>query len=154
MASDPEEALSVAREERIERIFQRGLAGARKALDPERHLLGDPAPWAGGKKVFRPARSLSLAHALLRGSTVRGATEPDVPDAEDVREAALIVAAALDSQERDQGHPHRGNFRWLADDEEVGDLNAVQFVLRALLPLLIDSGHRWLPYLLARCRDA
>jgi hypothetical protein len=64
-----------------------------------------------------------------------------------------MTGAALDSQERNPDHPHRGNFRWLADDEEVVDLNAVQFVLRALLPLLIDHGRHLPTELLARCQD-
>jgi hypothetical protein len=136
---------SAAKQERIERILQRGLEEARKTLDPVRHLVGQSGAWTSGLTVYRPPLSLWLAHGLLRASST--------PDSKDVREAAAIVGAAIESQERDQRHPHRGNFLWLADDAEVTDLNAVQFMLRALLPLVLDHGHRLSDALMARIRD-
>jgi hypothetical protein len=89
---------------------------------------------------YRASSSLALAHALLREG--------------EVDEAAAIVDAVLDTQEREPGHPYRGNFLWLADDPEVVDLNAVQFVLRGLIPLLIDEGQKLPAATLARCQDA
>jgi hypothetical protein len=136
---------SAAKRARIEHIVRRGVEEARKTFDPLRHLLAEPARRADGKMVYRPPMSLWLAHALLRAA--------GPPGAEDAREAAAIVAAALDSQERHPHHPHRGNFLWLADDAEVVDLNAVQFMLRALLPLVLDHGHRLPAAVLERARD-
>jgi hypothetical protein len=135
-----------ARRERIGAIFRHGLEGQRRACDPLRHLVG--APGVGGSTVYRPAVSLWLAHALLRQA---GGGEGDPGDAQ---EAADIVAAVLASQERAPAHPHRGNFLWLAGDDEVVDLNAVQFVLRALLPLLVEHGDRLPDDLVARGREA
>ncbi|HEY3109994.1 MAG TPA: hypothetical protein VGL23_14625 [Chloroflexota bacterium] len=126
---------AVDRAERLAGVRARGLAAARAALDPERHLIGGP--------TYRPPASLPLALALLGESDPAGA-----------REAAAIVAAVLDSQELGARHPHRGNFRWLADDPEVVDLNAVQFVLRALLPILVRHDRRLPTGLIARCRES
>ena len=38
--------------------------------------------------------------------------------------------------------PHYGNFRWEFEDEAVEDLNAVQFVLVRLIPLLLNDSDR------------
>src|SRR5438094_2834973 len=130
------------RDASIDAILRRGREAAARTYDPARHLLGSRASWASGKTVYRSAMSLWYAHALLReGGDENGRT------------AAAVIGAALDSQERDPEHPHRGNFHWLADDEEVVDLNAVQFVLRALLPQLVDYGDQLPAELLARCHD-
>jgi hypothetical protein len=129
---------------RIEALYRRGLAEARGAYDPARHLIGQPGV-AG--TVYRPAMSLPLAEALLREGDTFGARSG-------AAEAAAIVAAVLDSQELDPDHPHHGNFLWLAGDAEVVDLNAVQFVLRGLLPLLVKHADRLPDDLVARARAA
>ena len=121
---------------RIDALRSRGLQEARREFDPERHLIGQPGRYA-------PARSLPLAQALLEQG-----------DAASVLEASAILSAALEAQETAPNHPHRGNFLWLADDEEVADLNAVQVVLRGLLPLLSLHGQKLPPELYARCREA
>jgi hypothetical protein len=138
-----ERVSTAERDARIDAMLRRGREAAARSYDPVRHLLGGPAGWAAGKTVYRPPMSLWYAHALLR----EGGSENE-------RTATAIVGVALDSQERSPGHPHRGNFLWLADDEEVVDLNAVQFMLRALLPLLAEHGSRLPASLLERCRDA
>ncbi len=129
--------------ERIQRLYRGGLTAARESYDAERHLV-----WAGSTsssegRTFRPPVSLVCARALLRQG-----------DAESVAEALSIVGAALDSQELSPDHPHRGNFLWLADDAEVADLNAVQFMLRQLLPILVWHDKLLPDDLLARCRTA
>jgi hypothetical protein len=131
------------RDRRMAALYDRALAEARAALDPGRHLLGFPSARDPGRLSYRAPQSLPLAGALL------AAGEPAA-----VAEAAAIVAAVLDTQELAADHPYRGNFRWLADDAEVCDLNAVQFVLQALLPVLLAHGDRLPPALLARCRAA
>ncbi|MCC7208127.1 MAG: hypothetical protein IT323_12535 [Anaerolineae bacterium] len=129
--------------ERVARLHARSLEAARSLLDPQRHLIALPSASDPTLKTYWQAGSLPLAYALLANG------DPDMR-----REAAHIVAAALDSQETTPGHPHRGNWTWLADDPEVGDLNAIQFVLRWLLPLLVDHSHRLPADLQARCRES
>ena len=85
---------------------------------------------------------MPLAHALLAQG-----------DPGAIQEAATIVAAVLESQETREWHPHRGNWLWLADDPEIGDLNAVQFALRGLLPLLVEYGDQLPDDLQDRCQD-
>jgi len=75
-------------------------------------------------------------------------------DANDARGAAAIVGAVLDSPEIEAGHPHQGDFRWLVDDPEVVELDAVQFVLRKPLPLLVQYADRLPTALLQCCRAA
>ena len=43
-----------------------------------------------------------------------------------------ILKAVLNCQEIETGSPHRGNFYWMAEDEVITDLNAVEFVLKEL----------------------
>lgn len=130
------------RQQRAAALFKRSFAADLAQLDPKRHLIGQSAAEQPEVRTFRQAVSLPLAHALL----VRG-------DPSATEEAANIVAAVLESQETREGHPHRGNWRWLADDPEIGDLNAVQFVLRGLLPLLVDHGDQLPVDLQERCRE-
>ena len=40
------------------------------------------------------------------------------------------------------GDPHHGNFRWMFEDKAVEDLNAVQFVLKDLIPMMLAHGDR------------
>ena len=40
------------------------------------------------------------------------------------------------------------------DDPEVGDLNAIQFVLRWFLPILVNFSDQLSPDLLKRCQDS
>lgn len=130
---------------RLEGIYQRSLAKAQSAYSPEHHLVGPS--WIGLTPAlknrphsYRPDASLSLAHALLREG-----------DEQSVSQASNIIATVLKSQEKDSEHPHRGNFLWLSDDPEITDLNAVQFYLRGLLPLLVEHGHQLSAELVAQC---
>jgi hypothetical protein len=138
-----ESSADPGRPARIAEIYRRGLEAMRRSYDPVRHLVSQGPVRQGGEPTFRPPQSLWLAQALLR--------EGDPPQ---VQEAAGIVSAVLDTQERSPNHPHRGNFLWLAGDEEVVDLNAVQFALRALLPLLVLHEPQLPGALQERSRDA
>ncbi|HLH73710.1 MAG TPA: hypothetical protein VKX96_10540, partial [Chloroflexota bacterium] len=128
---------------RLTKMYEQGLAAARRDYDPARHLIGHPVAPHHASRLYRPPQSLPYAQALLRQG-----------DPESVQEAALIIGAVLDSQETNPRHPHRGNFLWLADDPEVVDLNAVQFVLRALLPILVRHGQQLPSTLVERCRQS
>lgn len=123
-------------------IYQRAMAAATEHYDPARHLVASPAT-VDRPRTYRPPTSLPLAEAWLASGDPALAAE-----------AEAIVAAVLDTQETDAGHPHCGNWLWLAGDPEVVDLNAVQFALRALLPLLVRHSAKLSPTLLARCRTA
>lgn len=128
--------------ERILRLYRGGLEAAWRSYDAGRHLVWAGSTSSSEQRTFRPPVSLLYARALLRAG-----------DAESVTRAILILHAALDSQELAPCHPHRGNFLWLADDPEVADLNAVQFMLRQMLPILVLHDEL-LPFdLRARCRE-
>jgi hypothetical protein len=72
----------------------------------------------------------------------------------DLALAARVLDAALACQERDPADPHCGNFYWMREDSVVEDLNAVEFVLEALIPMMLDHGERLSPQMRARVREA
>ena len=62
--------------------------------------------------------------------------------AAEIERAEALIAAILDCQETDARSPHHGNFKWEREDQAVEDLNAVQFVLIRLIPLLLTRSDR------------
>ncbi len=56
--------------------------------------------------------------------------------------AETVLDAVLSCQETDARDPHYGNFYWMAEDTFVEDLNAVEFNLEALIPMMIRHGDR------------
>jgi hypothetical protein len=60
----------------------------------------------------------------------------------EVQIAERILHKVIGMQERRQGDPHHGNFRWLFEDEVVTDLNAVQFLLEGLVHILQRAADR------------
>lgn len=58
----------------------------------------------------------------------------------DIVQAIKTLNATLACQETHPDDPHCGNFYWMAEDDVVGDLNAVEFCLESLIPLMIDHG--------------
>jgi hypothetical protein len=73
---------------------------------------------------------------------------------QDLQLAERVLDAVLACQERHPGDPHCGNFRWMAEDEAVEDLNAVEFNLEALTPMMIRHGERLPPCTRERVLDA
>lgn len=65
----------------------------------------------------------------------------------DLELAAHVLTALLRCQERDERDPHYGNFYWMREDSVVEDLNAVQFNLEALIPMMRQHGDRLTPAL-------
>ena len=61
---------------------------------------------------------------------------------EDLALAEKVLDAALACQETDPNDPHVGNFYWMAEDSHVEDLNAVEFCLERLIPMLLRHGDR------------
>jgi hypothetical protein len=63
----------------------------------------------------------------------------------DIELAPKVLIATLECQEQNERDPHYGNFRWEREDEGVEDLNAVQFVLFPLIPVMIRHADRLPP---------
>ena len=61
---------------------------------------------------------------------------------QDLALAAKVLDAVLECQELRPGDVHYGNFRWMREDEVVEDLNAVEFVLENLIPMMLKHGFR------------
>lgn len=61
---------------------------------------------------------------------------------EDVALAVKVLDATLACQEMREGARHHGNFLWNREDEAIGDLNSVEFVLRYMIPMMIRHGDR------------
>lgn len=53
-----------------------------------------------------------------------------------------VLEAVLACQELDPLDPHYGNFYWMREDSEVEDLNAVEFNLERLIPMMLCHGDR------------
>ncbi|MFH1738298.1 MAG: hypothetical protein ABIH23_04775 [bacterium] len=62
--------------------------------------------------------------------------------AQDIATAERLLDLVVSCQEQRPGAAHRGNFLWRSKDEVVDDLNAVEFTLSYLIPMMIDSGDR------------
>ena len=96
--------------------------------DPDVHLVANTID----NGVFHSAwMSAEYAVALVeRGS----------PEA--IARAEAVIDAVLGCQDMDPRSPHYGNFTWEHEDLAVEDLNAVQFVLVRLIPLLLNHAER------------
>lgn len=60
----------------------------------------------------------------------------------EILRAEAVIDALLDCQDMDERSPHYGNFKWEHEDLAVEDLNAVQFVLIRLIPMLLNQSDR------------
>lgn len=72
---------------------------------------------------------------------------------QEIERAQAVINAVLDCQDMDPRSPHYGNFRWEHEDLAVEDLNAVQFVLVRLIPLLLNHTDRLADWLVSRVRE-
>ena len=119
-------------------IFPRADDAAPLVYDPEVQLVA--ATIDNG--VFHSAWiSAEYAVALVeRGSPA------------EIERAEAVIHAVLGCQDTDPRSPHYGNFRWEHEDEAVEDLNAVQFVLIRLIPLLLNRSERLSGDLVERAR--
>ena len=95
-------------------------------FNPETHML---ARREGDKTYHAPRLAAEFANALLDNGT-----------REDIDLAEKVLDAVLACQETHEADPHLGNFLWEREDEAIEDLNAVQFCLFQLIPLMI--AHR------------
>ncbi len=60
--------------------------------------------------------------------------------------AEKVLDAVLGCQERREGDPHYGSFKWVLEDDVVQDLNAVEFNLEYLIPMMLQ--HR-VPFMIS-----
>jgi hypothetical protein len=74
--------------------------------------------------------------------------------AADIELAHTVLAAVLAAQVRDPADPHVGAFTWMVEDDWIEDLNAVAFVLRSLIPMLLRHGDRLRPALRDRALES
>jgi len=70
-----------------------------------------------------------------------------------IERGEAVIDAVLTCQDMDERSPHYGNFRWEYEDDAVEDLNAVQFVLVRLIPLMLQRSGRLSEALVARVKD-
>jgi hypothetical protein len=116
MTIDPADA-------RAQQLFDEGAASLAARWDDEAAMVRDPA----SDKLHTPRGTLAYAGVLLReGSSTS------------VERAARAIRAVLAMQETREQDAHRGNFRWLLEEQGVRDLNAVEFMLDGLNDLLRD----------------
>lgn len=73
---------------------------------------------------------------------------------QDLKLAERVLEVVLGCQERREGDPHHGNFFWMLEDDVVQDLNAVEFNLEHLIPMMLRHGDRLPPDLQARVLEA
>ena len=86
--------------------------------------------------------------ANLAEQLVANGTQIDLELAHNVLNATLVC------QEVRPNDPHYGNFYWMAEDEVVIDLNAVEFNLERLIPMMIQHRDRLDPEMQARVLEA
>ena len=96
--------------------------------DQDVHLVGNPID----NGVFHSAwQSTEYAVALIEAGSPA-----------EIERGGAVIAAVLNCQDTDPRSPHYGNFKWEHEDLAVEDLNAVQFVLVRLIPLLLNHSER------------
>ncbi len=106
--------------------------------DPACHLVANPID----NGVFHSTwMSAEYAVALIESGS----------PAEFAR-AEMVIAAVLGCQDTDPRSPHLGNFTWEHEDQAVEDLNAVQFALIRLIPLLLSHADALSPDLVQRAK--
>ncbi len=81
-------------------------------------------------------RHQSRAGAALAANLVANGTP------QDLERADAVLHAVLRCQKTNPRDPHHGNFTWMAEDDAVEDLNAVQFNLEHLIPMMIRHRDR------------
>jgi len=73
---------------------------------------------------------------------------------QDLELAEKVLDAVMACQELHQDDPHYGNFWWMREDGLVEDLNAVEFVLSHLIPMMIEYGDRLRPEMQERVLES
>ncbi|MCA9836597.1 MAG: hypothetical protein KC422_06775 [Trueperaceae bacterium] len=90
----------------------------------------------------------SRAGARLAAQLVASGT------AQDLKLAEKVLEVVLSCQELDPNDPHYGNFYWMLEDSVVQDLNAAQFCLDHLIPMMLEHADRLTADLQAKIKEA
>lgn len=124
---------------RAQRLLDEGARILHERWDGDVAMVRDPEHGAR----HSPRATLAYARALLDG---RVALEGDggagvmLSREERLRRADAGVRAVLALQETRPGDAHCGNFRWALEEEAVRDLNGVEFMLDALIPIVREHA--------------
>ena len=97
-------------------------------FDPKVNML---AKTVEGQKFHAPRASVRFCEELLENGTPK-----------DIELVERMMPGILSGQETDPGSPHYGAFRWEIEMEMVEDLNAVEFLLHSLIPIIIDHQEK------------
>ncbi len=94
--------------------------------------------------VFHESRAgAGLADRLVANGTLQ-----------DLELAEKVLNVVLNAQERHPSDAHYGNFFWMIEDDVVFDLNAVEFNLEHLIPMMIQYRDHLSPEMQERVLDA
>ena len=108
--------------------------------NPQTHLQAQTTE----NGVFHESRKgASFAQRLVANGTPQ-----------DLELAEVVLDVVLGCQERHPNDPHYGNFYWMLEDSVVFDLNAVEFNLERLIPMMIEHGERLSPGMRRRVLEA
>ena len=91
----------------------------------------------------------ALFHSADKAELLVTSGSPD-----ELAQAEDIIGLVLDCQERRVGAAHRGNFMWTHGDPVVTDKNAVEFILKHFIPMMIRYEERLAPATRTRVREA
>ena len=109
-------------------------------FDPETYLISKVTE----NGVFHESRKgAALAERLVANGTPQ-----------DLALAEKVLDVVLSCQETREEARHYGNFMWMLEDDVVQDLNAVEFNLEHLIPMMLRYGARLSPAMQERVRRA
>jgi hypothetical protein len=109
-------------------------------FDPDVYLIAKSTE----NGVFHESRKgAALAEDLVANGTPQ-----------DLALAEKVLDVVLSCQETHEEARHYGNFTWMLEDDVVQDLNAVEFNLEHLIPMMLHHGDRLPPEMQARVLDA
>ena len=103
-----------------------------------------PADFNPATSMVKKTTEYGLFHESRRAARLAAELVAN-GEPQDLALAEQILAQVLKCQERDPRDPHCGNFTWMREDDHVEDLNAVEFVLEALIPMLLRHADRLTP---------
>ncbi|MFY0654952.1 MAG: hypothetical protein JXQ96_23175 [Cyclobacteriaceae bacterium] len=111
-----------------------------ESFDYEMYMVGKQV---GGETFHGPRASARLCEKLLVNGTP-----------EDLANVEKIIPGILYGQELDSTSPHYGGFRWEIEMEAVEDLNAVQFLLHSLIPIVIEHADKLKPETVEQLKES
>ena len=111
-----------------------------ETFNAELNLIGSRA---NGEVFHRVYENAQFVAKLLENGTPQ-----------DIALAEEIIPALLLSQDTTPSSPTYGAFKWELETPMVDDLNAVEFLLDGLVPMMIKDGHKLSPKTAKRLRSS